>query len=204
MKVIFWDFDGVILNSNEVRDMGFSETLKDYPADQVNKLLEFHRINGGLSRYVKFRYFFEEIRNEKLSDARLNELTNSFSTIMKKALSDKGLLIMETVYFIKELFEKGWPMHIVSGSDGTELLYLCKKLEIDQYFLSIQGSPTPKKELVSNVLLKKSYDKSKCLLIGDSVNDLEAAKTNDIAFYGYNNPNLRECNYIDSFKDFKL
>ena len=62
MKIIFWDFDGVILNSNKVRDSGFEIVLKDFPKNQVELLLNYHRQNGGLSRYVKFRYFFEVIR----------------------------------------------------------------------------------------------------------------------------------------------
>lgn len=58
IEIIFWDFDGVIMDSMKVRDEGFKIVLKDYPSDQVEKLMEFHRNNGGLSRYVKFRYFF--------------------------------------------------------------------------------------------------------------------------------------------------
>ena len=62
IRVIFWDFDGVILNSNKVRDKGFETVLSGFPKEEVDKLLKFHRQNGGLSRYVKFRYFFEEIK----------------------------------------------------------------------------------------------------------------------------------------------
>jgi beta-phosphoglucomutase-like phosphatase (HAD superfamily) len=39
IKIIFWDFDGVILNSNEVRDNGFETVLKDFPTEQVEQLL---------------------------------------------------------------------------------------------------------------------------------------------------------------------
>lgn len=62
IKTIFWDFDGVLMNSNAVRDKGFELVLADYPKDQVKQLMDFHQANGGLSRYVKFRYFFENIK----------------------------------------------------------------------------------------------------------------------------------------------
>ena len=76
----------MLLNSNEVRDAGFIEVLQSFPKEQVAQLLDFHRANGGLSRYVKFRYFFEEIRNEKISDDALQDWANQFSIIMKKLL----------------------------------------------------------------------------------------------------------------------
>jgi phosphoglycolate phosphatase-like HAD superfamily hydrolase len=64
---------------------------------------------------------------------------------------------------------------------------LCKELDIYQYFLSIHGSPTPKKQLVKNVLETNQYLVSETCLIGDSINDYEAAKDNQIYFLAYNN-----------------
>ena len=47
MKVIFWDFDGVILDSMVVRDAGFREIFKRYDTNKVNKLISYHRENCG-------------------------------------------------------------------------------------------------------------------------------------------------------------
>ena len=125
IKVIFWDFDGVILNSNEVRDSGFEIVLKDFPKNQVELLLNYHRQNGGLSRYVKFRYFFEVIRGEKVSNKQIQDYASKFSEIMLNILTNKDLLINDSLSFIKKNKEK-YRMHIVSGSDGKELKLLCK------------------------------------------------------------------------------
>jgi HAD superfamily hydrolase (TIGR01549 family) len=189
IKVILWDFDGVLLNSNEVRDKGFIETLSDYPTDQVNLLMDFHKENGGLSRYVKFRYFFETIRKEKKSDSEINIWAEKFSIIMRKFLVEDKLLIRETMNFVKNNHDK-YEMHIVSGSDQEELRFICAKLGIDFYFKSINGSPTPKIKLVHQLIEKWNYNKDVCMLIGDSINDYEAALRNNIKFLGYNNPSL--------------
>jgi HAD superfamily hydrolase (TIGR01549 family) len=203
LKVFFWDFDGVLINSNEIRDQGFIEVLSEFPQIEVEQLLVFHRKNGGLSRYVKFRYFFENIRSESISEEEVKEWADRFSKKMKVLLVDEALLIEETISFIKEL-HKIYPMHIVSGSDGNELRYLCEALQIDKYFISIQGSPTPKKQLVSSILSEYGYDKGGCLLIGDSINDYEAAEYNGITFYGYNNPELRKFPYLESIYNLNL
>ena len=82
IKVIFWDFDGVILNSNKVRDSGFEIVLNDFPKNQVALLLNYHKQNGGLSRYVKFRYFFEVIRGEKVSNDKIQTYAQLFLCIV--------------------------------------------------------------------------------------------------------------------------
>lgn len=201
-KVIFWDFDGVLMDSMPVRDRGFELVLKEFPPQEVALLMEFHRANGGLSRYVKFRYFFEEIRNETISENEISIWASKFSEVMKKELLDKTLLIADSLNFVKsnkDLFS----MHIVSGSDQAELRYLCKELDIAPYFLSINGSPTPKKQLVSKLLEEYKYNKVETVLIGDSMNDFEAAEFNQIEFMGYNNESLRKLKsaYINSFRE---
>lgn len=188
-KVILWDFDGVLMNSNSVRDIGFEKVLADYPVEQVEALMQYHKANGGLSRYVKFRYFFEEVRNEKVSNQQIQDLATKFSIIMQQILFDQSLLIKDSIQFVKDNSSK-FRMHIVSGSDGVELNSLCKFLKIDQYFISIEGSPVAKNKLVNQLLLTFNYAVDDCVLIGDSINDLEAAEINKIAFRGYNNSNF--------------
>ncbi|PRX43497.1 HAD family hydrolase [Salegentibacter salegens] len=199
-KNIFWDFDGVIMDSMPIRNKGFELVLENYPKDQVQALMKFHLKNGGLSRYVKFRHFFEEIRGENVSEEEVKEWAQKFSKIMKKELVQPPLLIKDSLNFIKENYRK-FNMHIVSGSDGMELNYLCERLEISWYFISIHGSPVPKKELVHNLLIKHKYKRNDTILIGDSINDYEAAESNDIDFGGYNNERLKELKtlYIESF-----
>lgn len=203
-KVILWDFDGVIMDSMPIRDRGFAEVLKSYPQDQVRKLMEFHQKNGGLSRYVKFRYFFENIRNESVTEEKIMELSESFSKIMLNLLIDKNLLIHDSIHFIENHHSSN-EMHIVSGSDGNELRYICKQLNLSGYFKSINGSPTPKTELVNRLIAEYGYNTKEITLIGDSKNDYDAATKNNIDFLGYNNLNLQNLGrfYISSFKSLK-
>ncbi len=199
-KVILWDFDGVLMDSNSTRDFGFEKVLANYPKESVDQLMVFHRKNGGLSRYVKFRYFFENILNQRVTDEEIIELSNEFSIIMKSLLMNPQLIIEDSMNFVKLQFKKGMRMHIVSGSDQEELRYLCKELQIARYFISIHGSPTPKNQLVKDLIEANGYIKKEVVLIGDSINDFEAAEANNIGFSGYNNEYLKDCGkYIQEF-----
>lgn len=199
-NIILWDFDGVIMDSMPVRDSGFEQVLKDYPTAQVSELLNFHRTQGGLSRYVKFRYFFEEVRREKISEKEVQALANRFSKIMLENLINPKYLIADSLNFIQENPQKQ-DFHIVSGSDEKELQKICSGLNIDTFFKSIKGSPTPKNKSVADLLSSNNYKQEEVCLIGDSINDLEAAQVNEIAFFGYNNIELKKKsnNYINNF-----
>lgn len=200
-KALLWDFDGVLMDSMPVRDEGFRKVLEKYPADEVMKLMDFHRKNGGLSRYVKFRYFFEEIRREAISESEVMALAADFSKIMMELLINAELLINDSLDFVKEHYQ-ALPMHIVSGSDGKELNEICRRLDIAKYFVSIHGSPTPKKQLVQQVIENNGYQKTEIALIGDSINDYDAAIANDIEFIGYNNIELHNKHpyYLEKFQ----
>ena len=204
-KTILWDFDGVILDSMKVRDSGFEKIFKDFDPLLIEQLLEYHRKNGGLSRYVKIRYFFEVVLGKPISDEGVLEYAHKFSLIMRKELTNTSNLILDSVNFIERNYNK-YNFHIVSGSDQEELRFLNKELGIDQYFISIHGSPTPKKQLVATLLKKHDYSLVNTCLIGDSINDYEAAIEKDISFYGFNNLSLKKIsnNYISSFNNFKF
>ena len=203
MKNVFWDFDGVILDSMEIRDWGFREIFKNFDKKEVEELIKYHTLNGGLSRYVKIRHFFNKILFQKISDEKVQCYANLFSSLMKQKLLNKDNLIPETIRFIKSNY-KAFDFHVVSGSDEKELRYLCKELGIQKYFITINGSPTPKSKIVSRLIDDYKLDKKETCLIGDSINDYEAAISNKIIFFGFNNISLAamNVNYIHSFKDF--
>ena len=158
-------------------------------------MLEFHEVNGGLSRYVKFRHFFE-VRGESLSDDRLAELVESFSDYMRRRLTNPDFLIQPTIACL-EAYSQRLPMYIVSGADQAELRYLNEQLMLAHHFRGIYGSPTPKIELVRRIVADNGYTPDECVLIGDSINDYEAADKNNIEFVGYNNPEIEQRSTIE-------
>jgi HAD superfamily hydrolase (TIGR01549 family) len=189
IKNILFDFDGVILDSMPIRDYGFQKIFEKFNVNLIDKLLDYHKENGGLSRYVKIKYFYNELLGKDISEKKIQNYADNFSEIMKKELINKDYLIFNTLEFIENNYKK-YNLHIVSGSDGKELRFLCKELGIYDYFKSIHGSPINKNKLVENVLLDNNHVESETILIGDSINDYEAAKANNVDFYGFNNSNL--------------
>jgi phosphoglycolate phosphatase-like HAD superfamily hydrolase len=203
IKTILWDFDGVILDSMKIKGDGFVELFKEYDQKAVQELERYHYLNGGVSRFEKIRYFFNTILEESISEDNILQLSDDFATIIEKKLYDCSNLIDDSLLFIKTNYKK-YNFNIVSGAENNEINSLCIHFKIDQYFLSINGSPTKKEVLVKNILEKYKYSLDETILIGDSINDYNAADFNNVVFYGYNNTTLIDYNYISSFSELIL
>lgn len=199
IKNILWDFDGVILNSMKIKGDGFIELFKEYDEMYLNKLEQYHYDNGGVSRFEKIKYFFNEILQKDITEREVIKFADKFAEIINKNLFNPSNLIEDSVSYIKENYKK-YNFHIVSGAEHNELNELCKYFELDKYFISIDGSPTKKDVLVKKVLEKFNYKKNETILIGDAITDFNAANLNEILFYGYNNLELiKYDNYINYF-----
>lgn len=176
------------MRSNEIRTEGFRSVLKKYPHEMVEELINFHDKNGGLSRYVKFRYFFSDIIKQPFKENDIVRLASQFSLVVKEKLMDEKLLIEESIKFIH--LNQGLRHYIASGSDEQELKEICTSVRISNFFIDIKGSPTDKSTNVADILKSEGLDKMDFCLIGDSINDLEAAENNGIDFFGFNNESL--------------
>ena len=202
VKNIIFDFDGVILDSIPVKTEAFRKLFFSFSEDKVNELVAFHIKNGGMSRYKKIEYFFTQILNESITNKDVLKYAEIYSQITKEELAQKKYLIEDSLNFIKENY-KNYKMHIASGADEKDLKYICYKLELEEYFLSINGSPKIKSEIVKDILKKNNYKKEETILIGDSIIDYKAAKKNNIEFYGYNNTSLKTyTQYLENFRLF--
>ena len=136
-----------------------------------------------------------------IQTAMLAEKTNCSSNLVcSSLLHDYGHFILENpneliakdkdgrhedvgYEFLKKYFNQ-FDFAIVSGSDQKELRAVCKGRGIDSFFKMILGSPIEKKDNIATLLSDFKWDRNESLYIGDSNNDLEAAKANNIDFIG--------------------
>ena len=204
IKNIIFDFDGVILNSIPVKTEAFRKLFQEYPTKVVDDFIEFHLENGGVSRYEKIRFFFEELLSENITEEQILRLAKRYSELTKQELTDEKYLIKDSVDYIKNNYKK-YNMHIASGADENDLKYICDSVNLTKYFLSINGSPTKKSQIIRNIIEQNNYQKSETIMIGDSRTDYDASKESEIEFYGYNNLALMNthCKYINNFQELE-
>lgn len=188
---IFFDFDGVLIDSMEVKADAFVSLVADFDEEIRNKVRQYHWDNRGVSRVAKVEYFYSSIIKQQLTTELKQAKLNQFSDFVKKHLEQRHYLIDETVSFIRE-HQNRFRFHIVSASEHTELRHLCKELQIADYFGTVLGAPPSKEQLIQTIIEKDNINPSQAILVGDAEHDYKAAITNKLGFVGFNNEELRQ------------
>jgi len=181
-KTIVFDCDGVILNSNKVKSDAFRKVAKNYGEDEAKKLVSYNKKNGGVSRYLKFQYFINEILHPKFkADKKLTveSLAKQFSNHVVKGLRECDF-VAGLDEFRKTTNNSGWM--IISGGDETELRKVFDMRDLSKFFdRGIFGSPAPKNEIFKREFEKGNITRP-ALFIGDSKFDYECSKNLGIDF----------------------
>ena len=60
LKVIALDFDGTLVESNQIKDRAFETILSEWPKHK-GTMMQWHLAHDSVERREKFRYFVEEI-----------------------------------------------------------------------------------------------------------------------------------------------
>ena len=182
IKAIIFDFDGVLVESVDVKTRAFARIFEDEGVEVVKKVIDFHLMNGGLSRIRKFRYYYEEILKCSLSEDKLSELCNTFSQLVIDEVINSPY-----VNGAKEFLEKyhcDIDLYVASGTPEGELRKIVRCREMDVYFKDVYGSPRKKGEIVKSILQENGYDPRDVIFVGDSITDLKGAQYSGTRFIG--------------------
>ena len=101
-KNFLFDCDGVILNSNHIKSNGFYEACIDFGENCAKQIVNYHKLNGGISRYKKFEYFIKSILNCRFSDEIYQKLLYKYSDYVSNQLLK--CKIAEKLEFYRNLF----------------------------------------------------------------------------------------------------
>lgn len=179
IKTIIFDFDGVLVESAEVKTEAFGQLFSNYP-DKVSEIVQYHKKNMGISRYVKFRYFYEEILGKELSKDEEMALGEKFSQVVLKQVL-KASYVAGALDFLKN-YHKKIPLFVASGTPEKELLHIAEKRELIDYFKEIHGSPRKKPEIILDIQKRYCVGSDEIVFVGDAESDLIATIKTGVHF----------------------
>ena len=81
-KNFFWDFDGVIKDSVEIKSNAYEELFLQWGELVACKVRDHHKLNGGMSRFDKIPLYLSWT-NEILTESLVDKLCNDFSELVK-------------------------------------------------------------------------------------------------------------------------
>jgi HAD superfamily hydrolase (TIGR01549 family) len=182
LEAFFFDFDGVLADSVEVKTRAFAKLFERYGPAVEAKVVEHHRNNGGMTRVDKFRHYYKKFLGKPLDEVELQRLCNDFSRLVV----DEVLSAPEIPG--AEKFLKKWhntvKCFVVSATPDEEIKKILKLRGIDVYFEEILGSSRSKTEHVKYLLNKYSFNPGQCIFFGDAGSDYKAATGSGVDFIG--------------------
>ncbi|MDR2033852.1 MAG: HAD hydrolase-like protein [Helicobacteraceae bacterium] len=182
-KAIIFDWDGVITDSVNIKTEAFAEMFRPFGKEIEQKVVEYHLAHGGVSRFEKFKYFYEELLHRQLDEKRLGELCDCFSKLVFDKIVASNFIdgALET---IKTAKANEALLFVISGTPTDEMIAIAKAKGIADYFTEILGSPTKKTEWVRHILLKYALQPTEAVFFGDAIEDYNAAIDNNVDFIG--------------------
>lgn len=214
-ELIIFDFDGTLINSIPdltlaVNKMLFSYNLLPLTVEQVTPF-----IGNGAMPLVK-RALEYTMPNKNISEQLLKEAFEIYFSAYREVTCDKTFLYPGVLDTLKLLNNKGYKMVICTNKPFHFIEPILNKLSMTHFFKLWIGedSLTQKKPSAAPLLhLAQEMDVAiqKCIMIGDSKNDILAAKNSNMesigVSYGYNyNENIADYNptqVVDSFRELQ-
>jgi phosphoglycolate phosphatase-like HAD superfamily hydrolase len=182
-EAVFFDFDGVILDSVDVKTKAFAKMFREYGPEVEKRVVEYHLNNGGVSRFDKFRYYYEKILNKPVNEEIIKTLSEQFLNLVMDGVLTSPFMpgARET---LENLKERSITAYIISATPENEISLIVDEKGLSKYFKEVHGSPRKKWEICQEIINRKNYNPQNCLFIGDAMSDYEAAQRNGICFLG--------------------
>ena len=191
IKVIVFDFDGVLVDSNVLKKGAFVELFSDNPRVQavaVGVLNTFWQ----KTRLEALREIFRKLGEDEGNTARLvNSYNERYNKIVIEKIANMGL-IPGVLKALEELSKK-YILYVNSATPTEPLLRTAKVLGIERFFKGICGvegfAPIlhSKKDNLEKIMKAENAVGDDVLFVGDGDADLAAAEEYNCNFIGIAN-----------------
>lgn len=182
IKAVVFDFDGVLVESVDVKTEAFRKLFLPYGEEVAQKAVDYHMAYGGVSRYEKFKYYFANYIRQPLSKELEAELGERFKRIVLEDVIASPYVVgareaLETLY-------GNLPLFVASGTPDDELKLIVARRNMEKYFRGVYGAPENKKDMVARIITQTGTAPHEVALVGDAMTDYDAAMANDVHFIG--------------------
>ncbi len=181
LRAIVFDFDGVILESANIKTEAFLELYADHP-DKLAAIRNYHVSQAGISRYIKFEHIQRNIlglpyteEDKKRVSAEFERLTRERIFRCPQVPGAEALL----------LGLRGKVLRIVgSGTPQAELELIVATRNMGDWFEELWGTPRLKPGILRDVMARHNLSPRQVLMVGDGMSDYDAARETGTRFLG--------------------
>ena len=181
LKVITLDFDGTLVESNNIKDRAFETIFCEWP-EHTETMMRWHLKHDSIERGEKFRYFVEEVLALPGQNDLIEKLSSRFGKLTKTAIIECPFVMGAEVFL--EYVRNRVSVYLVSATPQQDLNQIIKARGLSDNFKDLYGAPICKIETLKQIMLLENVSVDEILFIGDSAEDQQAAKFLGIRFIG--------------------
>lgn len=180
-QVLVFDFDGVLLESVDVKDEAFRELFPETTAEQRQAVYDFHRATPGIHRRVKVTRILTEVLQRPADESTVEGALERFQRVVWERLME-----CPEVPGVRAFLEahEHLPKYVVSAAPHDELRKLAQARDFTRYFRDVLGSPPGKVELLHRIVRWEGVAPAAATMYGDKLTDLHAAEDVGVHFVG--------------------
>lgn len=190
LRAVVFDFDGVVLESADIKTEVFVELFVDHGEAIVTQVRAHHLANLGISRFKKFEWIYENLLRRKIQETESAALGARFSELaLARVLAapfvpgaNEALAVLATDY----------PLYVASGTPQAELEHIIEQRGLFPLFREIAGTPREKPAILRDLMARHGYAPDEVLFIGDGMSDYQAAQAAGVQFLARDTPALHE------------
>ena len=177
--LVFWDFDGVIKDSVEVKTQAYFQLFEPFGSVVAEKVREHHEVHGGMSRFDKLPIYLQWAGLES-NQSTVSEYCEQFTQRVLQGVIDAPWVAGVERYLHSNSNQQAFIL--VSATPQDELEHILHVLDLTKCFAEVYGAPNSKRDVIGKTLLARGLDARDCLMIGDSQADLDAAVASQVPF----------------------
>lgn len=188
LAAVVFDFDGVVLESADVKTDAFVELFAPHGADVQAQVRAHHLANLGISRFKKFEWIYRELLGRTITDDE--------SAALGQAFSDLALAKILAAPFVPgadvalAALAPRLPLFVASGTPQGELDHIVDARGLRPHFREVWGTPTEKPTILRDLMARHGWTPAQVLFIGDGMSDYKAAHAVGCEFLARDTPAL--------------
>jgi phosphoglycolate phosphatase-like HAD superfamily hydrolase len=190
VRVVVFDFDGVILESGDIKTDAFVELFAEH-REHLPAIRAHHLGNLGVSRFKKFEWIYTNLLRLPFDDTIRAELGDKFSALVFKKVCEAPFVpgAREALEAIARS-EPKVPMIVASGTPQEELDRIVDVRGLRPFFAEVYGTPNEKADVLRRVMARYECAAEDVLFIGDGTSDHDAARAAGVKFLARRTPDL--------------
>lgn len=181
IKIIVFDFDGVIVDSMPLKNQAFKGLFTEH-THHIDAIADYLLGNEAAPRHEKFSHICKEILDVPFTQKKGDELSREFSDRVVKRIIESGP-VKGALRFFKG--HKNMGMYVVSNVPEKEIKHIIDCMDMQKHFKGVYGIPAKKEENIQKILKSECVDNGDVLYVGDTPEDMEIAGGLGVKFIGF-------------------